>query len=256
MLFTTSWDDGYGLDLKLAGMLQRYSLTGTFYVCPVKQHGATMLAEQEIKNISVHHEIGAHSIHHPHLAKIPFEQARYEVMKSKEWVETITGKPCTAFCYPYGSHNEAVRSVVHEAGFRSARTTSDLQFRASDPFALPVSLQVTPFPVRKRFSPPWKIFDPLGPLRSRFARLKELSVPLRAMKSWLSLARYLFGYAVETNQEFFHLYGHSREVEKYGMWGDLDQFLQHVAERRGHFKAVPNSALSIRSGDSRISATS
>ena len=48
------------------------------------------------------------------------------------------------------------------------------------------------------------------------------------MGSWMALAKYLYGYSKETNQPFFHLYGHSREIEMYGMWGELEEFLSYV----------------------------
>jgi hypothetical protein len=31
---TTSWDDGHKLDMKLAVLLKKYGIKGTFYICP------------------------------------------------------------------------------------------------------------------------------------------------------------------------------------------------------------------------------
>jgi hypothetical protein len=76
----------------------------------------------------------------------------------------------------------------------------------------------------------WKMLDPLGPLRARYTRLRALKTPHSAMSSWLALAKYLYEHAKETNQEFFHLYGHSREVEKYEMWEELEEFLKFTKE--------------------------
>jgi peptidoglycan/xylan/chitin deacetylase (PgdA/CDA1 family) len=228
MQFLTSWDDGYLLDLKVADLLDRYGMKGTFYLCPAAQHAADMLSKEQIKALSSRHAIGAHSMTHPKLTKIPAEQAAREIRDSKKWVEDATGKPCTMFCYPYGAVNDAVKKFVREAGFTEARITDDLEFSAPDPFLQPVSLQVMPFPVRHHSRIDWKILDHFGPLRSRYAQLRKIKTPHSAMTSWLSLAKYLYGYAKETDQTFFHLYGHSREVEKYGMWGDLEEFLAYV----------------------------
>ena len=153
MLFTTSWDDGYALDLRIAELLERHGLAGTFYACPTPQHGEGMLAEKDIRALAVRHEIGAHTLTHPHLTKLATHEADREIRESKEWAERVTGKPCTLFCYPYGDRNDEVQTLVRNAGFAGARTTEDLRFDASDPFALPVTLQVTPFPYRRRFSP-------------------------------------------------------------------------------------------------------
>lgn len=230
MMFTSSWDDGYVLDLRIADLLDRYGLQGTFYICPHVQHEAEMLSEAQIKDLSTRHKIGAHTMTHPRLTAIPPDAAREEIRASKEWVEKLTGKTCVMFCYPYGSVNEAVRGMVENAGFTNARTTQDLQFSSSDPLLQPVSLQIVPFPIRVSTRPLWKALDPLGPLRSRYKRLRTIGVPHGAMTSWLTLATYLYDYALTKQQPFFHLYGHSREVEKYQMWRDLELFLEYVAK--------------------------
>ncbi len=228
MQFLTSWDDGYLLDLRIADLLDHYGMKGTFYVCPAAQHTAKMLSNDQIKALSNRHTIGAHSMTHPKLTQISAQDALKEIQESRQWVENTTGKPCTTFCYPYGATNNAVEQLVQEAGFTDARTTEDLQFSSSDPFCKPITLQIAPFPVRMRFHPMWKVLDPLGPLRSRYRRLRSLDTPHRAMTSWLSLAKYLYAYGLKNNLLFFHLYGHSREVEKYGMWGELEEFLGFV----------------------------
>ncbi len=67
MIFTTSWDDGYLSDLRIAEILEKYGATGTFYVCPQGQHNQKMLSEKQVLELSKKHEIGAHTILHPHV---------------------------------------------------------------------------------------------------------------------------------------------------------------------------------------------
>jgi peptidoglycan/xylan/chitin deacetylase (PgdA/CDA1 family) len=241
MLFTTSWDDGYVLDQKVAKLLELYGCTGTFYVCPARQHGHAMMTEEEIRTLSQRHEIGAHSMTHPHLTKESDERREREIKGSKQWIEHVTGIPCTMFCYPYGDTNEDVMRVTERSGFIGARMTNDLMFSATNPFALPTTLQVTAFPLRRRFSHWWHFLDPLGPLRVRHSRLREIGVPIRTYRRWLTLAIDLFERARRTNQPFFHLWGHSHEIDRLGMWDDLEHFLVHV--KKSGVKSVVNSAL-------------
>lgn len=229
MQFPTSWDDGCALDLRIAEMLERCNLTGTFYVCPRSQHDATLLSEQEIRTLAERHVIGAHTLTHPRLTLMATAEVEREIQGSKQWVERVTGKPCQMFCYPYGDVNVAVRDLVMKAGFTGARTTEDFRFAAADPFLQPVTLQVSPFPWRRRFHPAWKILDPLGPLRHAWTRTRGIGLPLSAFTSWSALATALFENARRSGQPFFHLYGHSREIERYGMWKELERFLTHVA---------------------------
>ena len=76
MIFTTSWDDGYFSDLRIAELLTAYHAKGTFYVCPQAQHNQPMLNKAQILELSRTHEIGAHTIHHPKLSRIPISEAK------------------------------------------------------------------------------------------------------------------------------------------------------------------------------------
>ena len=241
MLFTTSWDDGYKKDLKIADLLSRHNITGTFYVCPKIQFEEAMMTKNEILILRRTHEIGAHTITHPKLTKIPIEQARKEIIESKKWVESCTGKPCEMFCYPYGDHNEDTARLVRDAGFRGARTVVPLEFFSTDPFTMPTTLQIYPFPWRRQWKCLSHYINPLGHDLHYWKKLLHLHLPLNAHLSWLNCAKALLEYALYTNQPWFHLWGHSVELERYGMCGDLEKFLQFVQNK--NIRSVPNSKL-------------
>lgn len=243
MLFTTSWDDGYTLDLRLADLLARHRVRGTFYVCPRVQHGQPMLSTEQIKTLSQGFEIGAHTIIHPRLTSLRPEEARREIMESKQWVEERTGAPCTMFCYPKGSWNTDVRTLVEEAGYRGARTTAMLRFSVDDAYAMPTSLHVYPFPLRARWTRLSHLFDPFPWLREFHAEMRTMRIPLSARTRWLPFAKAVFRYAVQTGQPHFHLWGHSEELERYGMWNQLDAFLSFVHAEEKELTHVPNSGL-------------
>ncbi|MDD5751847.1 MAG: polysaccharide deacetylase family protein [Candidatus Peribacteraceae bacterium] len=241
MLFTSSWDDGYALDLTVAALLKEHGLTGTFYVCPAPQHDRAMLTEQQIRALSESFEIGAHTLTHSKLSALTAAEAQHEIEGSKAWVEHVTGKPCAMFCYPKGDFGIGAKTFVRQAGFRGARTTEQWRCSFTDPYALPVSLQIMPFPLRKSFRPCWKILDPLGPLRANWQELGRNGVPLSARTGWLPMARAYFRHALEKNAPFFHLYGHSHEIERFGMWHTLADFLEEV--KRSGVQPVTNGAL-------------
>lgn len=244
MLFTTSWDDGYKLDLAVADMLESYGATGTFYVCPQVQYDQPMLSNEEIAQLNQQHEVGAHTIKHPKLAKCEPAIAQQEIEESKAWIESITGNECTMFCYPYGNENLAVRNMVEKAGFKGARTTEMLQFDSSgDRFGLPTSQQVYPFPWRKRFVYWWHYADIAARFRVQHAKLRKCGVPLTAQWSWLSMAKRLFSEAVEREEPFFHIWGHSQELERYGQWNDLEELLAFIQGHGDIIEHVTNGTL-------------
>lgn len=67
-------------------------------------------------------EIGAHSLSHRSLSKINFEEAIYEIKKSKKMIEDNIDKQCIHFAFPFGSkedYSHQLIEVVRGAGFQS-----------------------------------------------------------------------------------------------------------------------------------------
>lgn len=229
MIFTTSWDDGYAADMRIAQLLERHNATGTFYVCPYKQHNQEMLTNEQIKELDNHHEVGAHSISHHELAYIDIAEASKEISDSKQWIEQITGHQCSVFCYPYGCYNSDVRDAVVAAGFLGARTVKQFHFNATDLFELHTSLHLLP-PWQIKYSRFWRVFKFTSPIRLKWKKLNELQIPLRSRKNWQQLARALFTHALETGEPFFHLWGHAFELDRYDLWDEFDNFLAFVGD--------------------------
>ena len=84
------------------------------------------------------HEIGSHTLTHPHLTALPPAQARTEVFDSKKRLEDRFGISIRHFCYPYGDENETIRALVAEAGYATAPTVA---FGANGPGVPPLGLR-------------------------------------------------------------------------------------------------------------------
>ncbi|MEX0616720.1 MAG: polysaccharide deacetylase family protein [Candidatus Woykebacteria bacterium] len=218
VIVTTSWDDGHVLDLKLAKLLKKYNIFGTFYISPknIEHEKKDLLSNRDILNISKDFEIGAHTLTHPHLTKISLKEAEEEIIESKEYLEKIISKKVHSFCYPYGDFDSNVKKLVESAGFKIARTTKRYEFKTSlDLFSLP-----TTFHTYNHFS---DIHHILNFSRSRPDRLFKYI-------DWEYLAMDLFDYAL-VNKTTFHLWGHSWEIEKYNAWDKLEKVLQYISKR-------------------------
>ncbi|MGC3989084.1 MAG: polysaccharide deacetylase family protein [Chthoniobacteraceae bacterium] len=82
-----------------------------------------LMDESQVREwLAAGHEIGAHTRTHPHLTKIPREQAREEIRGSCRQLEDRFGVAVKHFCYPYGDWSPAIRDLVAEAGYESACT--------------------------------------------------------------------------------------------------------------------------------------
>ncbi|WDR03034.1 polysaccharide deacetylase family protein [Devosia algicola] len=70
--------------------------------------------------------IGAHTVHHYELAKLPLDQARAEITQSMEIIEAKFGQTPTHFSYPIGapqSAGEREFELARDIGLKSAVTT-------------------------------------------------------------------------------------------------------------------------------------
>ena len=65
MIVTTSWDDGDILDERVADLLDRHGIRGTFYLA--RSCRSNRLSEKSIRALAKRHEIGAHTLSHPDL---------------------------------------------------------------------------------------------------------------------------------------------------------------------------------------------
>jgi len=209
-IVTTSWDDGHKLDLKLADLLQKYSIPATFYVSPADREFSQkdLLSEQEIQSLSENFEIGGHTLHHPNLAQVSLDYAIDDIKAGKEILESIVGKKLKAFAYPYGAYTEQVQKTMHDLGFVVARTTKRFSIApSSEKSALPTTVHV-------------------------YTHMSDIMQLMRYRTiKWQKLARYFFDQVMESGG-IFHLWGHSWEVEKNNEWRNLEEILQYISNMK------------------------
>ena len=117
----TSWDDGYPLDLKVAGLLSKYNVPGIFYV-PISNPERKIMTRRQIRELSSTFEIGAHTYSHVDLTRLSPKMAEEEIISGKKELENIIGKKIEKFCYPWGRFNQDIKDLVKKAGFKEART--------------------------------------------------------------------------------------------------------------------------------------
>ena len=129
-----TFDDGFA-DFYTAALpaLARCEFTATVYVVSGAvggrsawfdkggDDGREMLLPAQLREMStLGIEIGAHSVSHPALDRIPALKAQEEICGSKLALEDILGAEVRSFAYPFGYHSKAVRDIVRDAGYDSA----------------------------------------------------------------------------------------------------------------------------------------
>lgn len=63
------------------------------------------------------HEIGNHSLTHPHMSKLSPEQMKSELSQFDNLLEPIIGRRTKLFRAPYGEYDDRVIKTVREAGY-------------------------------------------------------------------------------------------------------------------------------------------
>lgn len=225
LFFTTSWDDGSIYDLKLAEMLAKYGVKGTFYI-PLKNEEIPTLSKKEIKLISNDFEIAGHTFNHVILTKVSLERARAEIRNGKNAIEDIIEKEIKAFCFPRGKYNIHLLQLIKECGFDYARTVKSLRVKNvidAKKNLMHVTLQVYP---HKHYVY-W-----ISILKGNGEGIKNYIRFVNVIDNWSKLAKMLFDFAYETNGAF-HLWGHSWEIERYNLWGMLEDFFIYIKEKSG-----------------------
>ncbi len=113
-----------------------------------RRSGATlptdlMMTSQQVRGLRAGGmQVGAHTVSHPILARLPADEARREIGQSKRHLEELLGEPVRLFAYPNGKPGEDYVQqsvdIVREAGFDAAFSTAwGVAGAGSDPMQLP-----------------------------------------------------------------------------------------------------------------------
>jgi peptidoglycan/xylan/chitin deacetylase (PgdA/CDA1 family) len=75
--------------------------------------------------------IGSHTVHHPVLTRLPYEEMRYQIQESKQWLQRRLNRPVEYFCYPNGDYDASAAHVVAQ-NYKAAVTTRAGYFNKGD----------------------------------------------------------------------------------------------------------------------------
>ena len=102
--------------------LDQYGIKATFFLCGVWVRAYPDM----VKEIAARgHEIGNHSMTHPHMNRISAEQIRTELSSLDDEIEKLTGKRTKLFRAPFGEYNDTVVSTVRDMGYEAVQWNID-----------------------------------------------------------------------------------------------------------------------------------
>lgn len=234
---TTSWDDGHPLDLKVAELLAKYGLPGTFYV-PLRNRRQVM-SPLSLRRLSESFEIGGHTVSHCDLLTVPPVVSQNEIEHCKVAIEQLTAKPCRSFCFPLGRFRRRHLQQVRDAGFSLTRTVElmslDAPRRSDGLWIMPTSIQALPTGCASYVKNSMKRFRPENFLR--FLRVRN--------RNWPAMLEALLERAPQDGR-VVHLWGHSWEIEEHSDWMNLERAFSLLAQYKSIATFVANGELPNR----------
>jgi len=83
-----------------------------------------LMDRAEIRDwIDAGQRIGSHGLTHRALTTLSPEEARREILDSRNCLSDLFGVAVDDFCYPYGAFSPEIATMVKEAGYKTAVTT-------------------------------------------------------------------------------------------------------------------------------------
>ena len=131
--FTMSFDDGIDTDIRMASIMKKYGVKGTFNLNSglfspegtVKPEGrdAIPLTVSQAKELfsDPSFEIAAHGSRHHALGHIGGADALFDILNDRITLEQTFGRLVRGFAYPFSSYNDDVKEMLRLSGFVWAR---------------------------------------------------------------------------------------------------------------------------------------
>ena len=121
---TLSYDDGTAADKRLIQILNKNGIKGTFHLNSGLLGVGNRIHKDEIAQLYHGHEVAAHTVTHPTIARSPKEQIVEEIIEDRKDLEDIVGYPVRGFSYPNGSYNLTIKEILPHLGIEYARTVN------------------------------------------------------------------------------------------------------------------------------------
>ena len=231
-VITTSWDDGHMADFRLAELLEKYNLQGTFYI-PASNNEHEVMDEKSVVELSNKFEIGGHTIHHTRINKASDDLFEKEIRGCYTWLNDLLGEVPLSFCFPGGVYNSAAVDYTFKTGFKIIRTTELLNpWFDNKNCIVPTTLQVYNH----------SAFTYYKHLLKRF-KFRSLILFLKSSRSsdLNKVLEYYLNHMLQ-NGGCLHLWGHSWEIDQYKLWPQLESLFSMIANI-GEVDYVTNKAL-------------
>jgi peptidoglycan/xylan/chitin deacetylase (PgdA/CDA1 family) len=192
---TMSYDDGKEADRRLVGIFNKHGIKGTFHINSGLFGEGDRLTVEESVELYRGHEVSAHTVTHPTIARCPKELLVQEIMEDRKALERIFGYTVRGMSYPNGSYSREIMEMLPHLGIEYARVVP-----STGEFGLPMDFLE------------WK---PTTHHNRNLMKLAETFVELQK-KQYLYL---------------MYVWGHSYEFDNDNNWELIEEFCAYAGGR-------------------------
>ena len=219
LLLTTSWDDGTPEDVELGELLARHGYRGTFYATTGPGGSRTIDDGGIARLVELGHELGNHGRTHRRFVELAPEEVLREIAWGEAEISRF-GAPSPVVAPPRGAVNREVVETLNAKGL-TVRLAPILGGRRPRPGTMSPTAQLYPHSARATY---------LHLLRRRTLPAMRF---LRAWARSTSMRERLLAIAdaAAGSGTSMHVWGHSEEIDRLGLWRDLELFLEAAKER-------------------------
>ncbi|WP_199613950.1 polysaccharide deacetylase family protein [Paenibacillus alkalitolerans] len=201
-VLTMSYDDGKIADRKLIEIFNRYGIKGTFHINSGLLGAGDRIGAEEASTLYAGHEVSAHTVTHPTIARSPREQLIHEIMEDRKALERLTGYTVRGMSYPNGSYSRAIMDLLPHLGIEYARTVN-----SSRSFAMP-------------------------------DRLLEWNPTCHHNHDVLELAKAFDALHKRQYLYMMYVWGHSYEFDQQNNWDVIERFCEFIGGRENIWYAT------------------
>lgn len=127
VIVSLNFDDCLASQLQAAAMLEARGMRGTFFVNSARLDMSGRLTLTQLRALrDAGHEIGGHTLSHPHLTSLTADEQRREICSDRVALLNA-GFRVTSFAYPFGDKNSVTRQIVIDCNYNSARESGGLR---------------------------------------------------------------------------------------------------------------------------------
>ena len=153
-VISLTFDDALAQQVPAAAMLEKHGMRGTFFLNTwrLRTASAENMTPAQARDLQDRgHELGGHTLDHPHLPALPPDQQHVQICNDRANLLAL-GFEVQNFAYPFGDWNASVRQAVADCRYNSARSVSGVagkvaaeSFHPKDTLVLraPTSVQTT-----------------------------------------------------------------------------------------------------------------